>query len=211
MPEYVTEEEEAQLLRETEAGDWQRLRNRRVQHYGHIFNYADNSSAPHLTAKDLMKGMASLSKRITEEHCPSQAFFDQLTINDYFPGNGIPAHCDQHSPFEEVIAVVSLLSDVVIAFSREAQRVNVLLPRRSLLLLTGEARYGWRHEIAPRKVDLVKGRLVYRRRRVSFTYRTLRSKPCACSFPEFCDSQKKGVGVEIKDGQAKIGDSTIPV
>jgi alkylated DNA repair protein alkB family protein 8 len=26
--------------------------------------------------------------------------FDQMTINDYFPGDGIPPHFDTHSPFE---------------------------------------------------------------------------------------------------------------
>lgn len=25
--------------------------------------------------------------------------FDQMTINDYFSGDGIPAHFDTHSPF----------------------------------------------------------------------------------------------------------------
>ena len=28
--------------------------------------------------------------------------FDQLTINDYNPGDGIPPHVDSHSPFEDV-------------------------------------------------------------------------------------------------------------
>mmetsp|Transcript_35477 Transcript_35477/g.41041 ORF Transcript_35477/g.41041 Transcript_35477/m.41041 type:complete len:119 (+) Transcript_35477:502-858(+) len=28
--------------------------------------------------------------------------FDQLTVNDYQPGQGIPPHIDTHSPFEEV-------------------------------------------------------------------------------------------------------------
>jgi hypothetical protein len=28
--------------------------------------------------------------------------FDQLTINDYTPGDGIPPHVDTHSPFEDV-------------------------------------------------------------------------------------------------------------
>jgi len=27
---------------------------------------------------------------------------DQLTINDYSPGDGIPPHTDSHSPFEDV-------------------------------------------------------------------------------------------------------------
>lgn len=39
--------------------------------------------------------------------------FDQLTINDYFAGNGIPSHFDTHSPFEEVFVAVSLLSGIV--------------------------------------------------------------------------------------------------
>jgi hypothetical protein len=29
--------------------------------------------------------------------------FDQLTINDYTPGDGIPPHVDSHSPFEDVL------------------------------------------------------------------------------------------------------------
>ena len=28
--------------------------------------------------------------------------FDQLTINNYKPGDGIPPHIDTHSPFEDV-------------------------------------------------------------------------------------------------------------
>ena len=26
-------------------------------------------------------------------------YFDQLTVNDYMPGQGIPPHVDTHSPF----------------------------------------------------------------------------------------------------------------
>ena len=26
--------------------------------------------------------------------------FDQITVNDYFAGDGIPPHFDTHSPFE---------------------------------------------------------------------------------------------------------------
>ncbi len=41
---------------------------------------------------------------------------DQLTINDYDPGAGIPAHADTHSAFYDGIVVVSLLSPVVMEF-----------------------------------------------------------------------------------------------
>lgn len=41
---------------------------------------------------------------------------DQLTVNIYEPGGGIPPHVDSHSPFEESIASLSLGSDIVIEF-----------------------------------------------------------------------------------------------
>lgn len=47
----------------------------------------------------------------------------------------------------------------------------VWLPRRSLLVLQGDARYTWSHGISPRKFDKVQGELIARQRRVSFTFR----------------------------------------
>lgn len=43
-------------------------------------------------------------------------FFDQLTINDYLPGQGIPPHVDTHSPFQEIFASLSLKSGVTMHF-----------------------------------------------------------------------------------------------
>jgi alkylated DNA repair dioxygenase AlkB len=42
--------------------------------------------------------------------------FDQLTVNDYMPGQGIPPHVDTHSPFEEVFVSLSLMSGVSMNF-----------------------------------------------------------------------------------------------
>lgn len=53
----------------------------------------------------------------------------------------------------------------------ENQRKNIYLPTRSLLILSGEARYRWRHGISPRKFDKVGNQLVARQRRLSFTFR----------------------------------------
>jgi alkylated DNA repair protein alkB family protein 8 len=44
--------------------------------------------------------------------------FDQLTLNDYMPGQGIPPHVDTHSPFEEVFCSLSLKSGVTMNFKR---------------------------------------------------------------------------------------------
>lgn len=74
-------------------------------------------------------------------------------------------------------------------FKNGSQSHSVALPRRSLLIMTGAARYQWTHGIQNRKTDLIDGHQVPRDRRVSLSFRTLRSKPCACVYPDQCDSQ----------------------
>lgn len=44
---------------------------------------------------------------------------DQITINDYFPGGGIPPHIDSHKPFKEIFISLSLLSGVTMTFEKE--------------------------------------------------------------------------------------------
>lgn len=46
-----------------------------------------------------------------------------------------------------------------------------LLQPRSLLILSDEARYLWKHGIMPRKHDLYDGYVIERKRRVSLTFR----------------------------------------
>ncbi len=56
-------------------------------------------------------------------------------------------------------------------------------------MLSGESRYAWLHSIATRKVDKVDDKLIFRRRRISLTFRKIRKEPCKCPYPFFCDSQ----------------------
>ena len=39
---------------------------------------------------------------------------DQMTVNEYKPGHGIPPHIDTHSAFEDGIVSVSLGSQVFV-------------------------------------------------------------------------------------------------
>jgi len=68
---------------------------------------------------------------------------------------------------------------------------HLVLPRRSLLIMTGEARYRWRHAILHRKTDKIDGELVKRQRRVSLTFRRVKRSPCECIYPQYCDSQQQ--------------------
>uniref|UniRef100_A0A8D1LDB4 tRNA (carboxymethyluridine(34)-5-O)-methyltransferase ALKBH8 n=1 Tax=Sus scrofa TaxID=9823 RepID=A0A8D1LDB4_PIG len=133
---------------------------------------------------------------------------DQLTVNQYEPGHGIPAHIDTHSAFEDEIISLSLGSEIVMDFKHpDGITVPVMLPCRSLLVMTGESRYLWTHGITPRKFDTVQASrghksgiitgdvedLTLNKRgiRTSFTFRKVRQTPCNCSYPLVCDSQMK--------------------
>ncbi|KAG2679972.1 hypothetical protein I3760_11G076700 [Carya illinoinensis] len=65
----------------------------------------------------------------------------------------------------------------------------IYLPPWSMLLLSGEARYGWHHNIPHHKIDFVKDNMIRRgSRRVSFSFRKVKMGPCKCEFSQYCDS-----------------------
>ncbi|XP_008423741.1 alkylated DNA repair protein alkB homolog 8 isoform X2 [Poecilia reticulata] len=134
---------------------------------------------------------------------------DQLTVNQYETGQGIPPHVDTHSAFADTILSLSLGAKTVMEFRHPDGRVvPIVLPERSLLVMKGQSRYLWTHGITPRKFDLVPacetqsadhsepdlgshGDLTLSKRgtRTSFTFRKIRHEPCCCAFPSACDSQ----------------------
>ncbi|KAK4104419.1 hypothetical protein N658DRAFT_513319 [Parathielavia hyrcaniae] len=68
---------------------------------------------------------------------------------------------------------------------------ELVLPARSLLLITGPSRYGYTHAIRPRKTDVMDGKTVPRQGRYSITMRTTRRGDeigCDCAYPGVCDA-----------------------
>ena len=86
----------------------------------------------------------------------------------------------------QVLENYSVIKKVVMTFAHpEGDTRQVTLPRRSLLVMTGESRYLWTHGIVPRKTDVIHNTdggltLSYRETRVSYTFRTLRRALCDC-------------------------------
>jgi alkylated DNA repair dioxygenase AlkB len=125
---------------------------------------------------------------------------DQITVNKYYPGHGIPAHIDTHYAFSDLVLSISLNADVVMNFdlydgrehssSNDALQSTALnLPARSMVCLTGEARYKWCHSIKNRQQDLVNEQLVRRQLRYSLTFRKVLSDPvCLCEYKSHCDN-----------------------
>lgn len=169
---FVDAASESALLRCLDALPWSTALKRRVQHYGHVYDYKARGVAPAAAPAipDLCVEVAT--RLLTLEVAHDAAEFDQLIVNEYLPGQGIGAHVDA-AVFGPLIASVSLGAGIVMRFSREGHEpCDVWLPRRSAVLLTGEARTLWKHAIAHVKSDPGHGA---RQRRVSLTFRSVQS------------------------------------
>ena len=78
-------------------------------------------------------------------------------------------------------------------FKKEDKKIALDLPARSLLVMSGEARYAWTHGICPRHNDNVETNNGFSTRprgtRVSFTFRKIHEGDCTCKYKEYCDTK----------------------
>ncbi|XP_065845736.1 alkylated DNA repair protein alkB homolog 8-like isoform X2 [Oscarella lobularis] len=204
-PDFITSDEEELLMKVFDEMPVKSngLRHRRVSHYGYEFFYGMNDvDVTRPLDKDIPKELDFVIERMMNLDS-IQWKPNQLTVNDYEPGQGIPAHVDTHSAFEDAICSLSLHSQVVMDFRHpNGSTCSVLLQPKSFLIMTGESRYIWTHGITPRKTDVIDGTvfapneklltsvgsvILHRKRRVSLTFRTVRGRPCECDFPAYCD------------------------
>jgi alkylated DNA repair protein alkB homolog 8 len=166
IEDFLTEAEEKLIFEAVDKREWHKLASRRVQHDGYEFVYGDNNVNPNNKLGPLPDWVQPTLKKL-ESYCDqvngAGVGLDQLTINDYQPGDGIPPHVDAIGPFEEAFAAVSLGSGAVMNFRHpDGRQANVYFPPRSAVVFTGEGRLVWQHSIACRKLDRVDGKLVTR-------------------------------------------------
>jgi alkylated DNA repair protein alkB family protein 8 len=118
---------------------------------------------------------------------------NQMTVNEYKEGSGIGSHVDTKTAFGDGLISLSLNSGIVMEFrqAREEKdtdreeidlpqsllRKLVYPPRRSLLLMSGPARYTWEHMIVSRMTDTHDGKVIPRGQRVSLTLRSALELP----------------------------------
>ena len=171
-PHYVSVEAEKSLLETIDAQIWQNPFQRRVQHYGYVYDYRRRTidESMHLGAlPDWLQVLA--------EHLHTNGWIavvpDQVIINEYVPGQGIAPHVDCEPCFGDTILSLSLGSSCVMDFEHvtSGKVVSQLLEACSLIGLEGEARYDWKHGIVGRKSDRVGEQVFERGRRVSLTFR----------------------------------------
>ena len=168
-PDFVTEEEERDLLRVLEGLDFREVKmrgqtaRRTVAHFGYDYDYESWALA---RAEPLPTALSWLRDRAAEFAEVAAEDLAEILISRYPPGATIGWHRDAPM-FGPKIVGVSLGSSCRMRFERrlgDVRRVYALeLAPRSVYLLDGKARSAWRHSI-PATKNL----------RYSITFRTVR-------------------------------------
>jgi len=173
---WLDDAAQARLLADIDTARWSGELRRRVQHYGRRYDYGSRTVAGTDPAPPLPDWAVVLADRLCRDGWLERRA-DQVIVNEYLPGQGISAHVDCVPCFGPSVAAVSLGSAYTMDFTDRNSRVPVRLALGSLCVMTGPARYTWRHAIAARKSDMTPEGRVPRGRRVSVTFRTLLPAP----------------------------------
>ncbi|KAI3400532.1 hypothetical protein diail_2732 [Diaporthe ilicicola] len=171
--------------------EWPDRSGRISIHFGYTFDYKTFGVDPNIPFKEFPDWLKPLIP--THEGRPPE----QVCLQHYPPGAGIPPHVDTHSTYDQLYAL-SIGAPVFMQFRRRDRRVDVDLTPRSLMKMSGDSRLHWTHSIKKRKTDLLDdGTVRPREDRWSITYRWLRPvAECQCGNVELCDSAQKRIGVE---------------
>lgn len=167
--------------------------SRRTMHFGGTYCVMSSKSAAHsegskpqvLRAPEMPLELSWLIHRMVETSIfPADQKPQYCIVNEYIGSQGISAHTENFE-FGEPVVGLSLLSQSSIRFhemtkpfdgsvrsgkaskaEKTGKRIDVHLPGRSLLVMEGESRWKWQHEILRSKKGRGAGW-----KRVSLTFR----------------------------------------
>lgn len=168
MVEYITNfvgpNLQSKLIKEIDQHEWNLKLSRRTQHYIHEYDYK---------SRNALAEAAPMPKyiKLVADHLISQNVIesiDQVIVNEYKRNQGISAHTDKNI-FGPIIAIISLGSYAEMIFRKEGETPIVQpLEPGSLLIISGEMRDEWTHEITSNVGGRAKDF-----RRLSITYRSI--------------------------------------
>ena len=176
IKDYISESKHEWLLDQVDKQQWLKDLKRRVQHYGFKYNYKARKVTRDMRIGHLPEWLQTLGQRLHKDGY-LLAEPDQVIVNEYEPGQGISSHIDCEPCFANMIVSLSLGSGCIMDFTNKldkTKKIPIWLAPRSIIILRDEARYGWLHGIAPRKLDTWEGQTYERQRRVSLTFRKVK-------------------------------------
>lgn len=168
---FISPEEEKQLTQDILQSPWNDALKRRTQHYGYKYSYRNRS-----ISKDDYLGPLPDWSDFVEQRMQDKKLIakkpNQLIVNEYLPGQGIAAHTDA-KVFGDPVISLSLGSSCAFVFSRGSKQHVLQLNPRTLVIMSGESRNDWKHQIPARKADRYEGVMgeIKRTTRWSMTYR----------------------------------------
>ncbi|RVE69356.1 hypothetical protein OJAV_G00077280 [Oryzias javanicus] len=171
-PCFITEEEEAGLLRELEPG----LKKKRYE-----FDHWDDAIHGYRETERVSWGPACevvLNRVRSAAFAEGSPLLGPVHVLDLDKAGYIKPHIDSVKFCGSTIAGLSLLSDSVMRLVKEDnpnEWLDLLLTRRSLYILRDQARYDFTHEILKDEESVFSGQKVPRRRRISVICRNLPS------------------------------------
>ena len=181
IADFLSEAEEAQIVSEIDdRADWSTGLQRRVQHYGWRYDYKSRQVDPSMRIGPLPDWATKVAERLVDHGYFKEGPPDQVIVNEYRESQGIAPHIDSPSSFAGFVAMISLLETWEMEFRKRRSKAKIThkLDRRSAAILTGEARYQWKHGIPKRKTEpgpVKPGKKrpsrVPRHRRISLTFR----------------------------------------
>lgn len=143
LEDFVTEEEEEKLLQciTWDSSAASNLKHRKVKHYGYAFIYeTSNVNKEDPLPGEFPREMEALITKLFNAGVITLKP-DQVTCNQYSPGQGIPPHVDTHSAFEDEIISVSL-GTIYVEFSRY-NRANRNFSFNRLIFSHGVQTFRW--------------------------------------------------------------------
>lgn len=157
IPDWIDDLTENNLLTKIQTGIWEDSLKRQVQQFGSKYNYTNRKITP--SDQAIPAWIYTLYPKLMKFFIEAP---DQIIINKYEKGENISKHVDANV-FGPTVASLSLLSDTEMTFGQHSgDEIKYPLRRKSLIIMTGEARTQWYHYIAPVK-----------EKRVSITFRTI--------------------------------------
>lgn len=146
-----------------------------MQHYGYKYDYKARRIDQSFFIGEISNWMKFLCERLKVQNI-IDFVPDQAIINEYIDDQGIAAHIDCEPCFGDTIISISLGGQCIMNFQREVttkeqDKIPLLIPPRTLIIMKEESRFKWYHGIPSRKSDKFNGEVHKRQRRVSITFR----------------------------------------
>lgn len=159
------------LLAAIDAKPWSTALARRTQHYGARYDYKSRKlvydAEPLTSCKAVSTVCTFLNPIFRTITADEKATIGQAINNEYVRKQVITPHTDHKGCFGPVIGTASLGDAMTMIFSRAGyEPYSLRLEPGSVLVLSGEARYEWQHELVAESSSTF--------RRVSITCRLIK-------------------------------------